>query len=100
MDPSNYLKRYPLPERWILLLISRKFKLSHSHQFKLLSYVYEIKRRDRLPLLLILIKAKLTWIYLNKNIQGKNKSRKLIDNLFEIRYPETSKLIAQGDFKL
>ncbi len=97
---ERLINRFSIWDRYVLKNIIKRLKLSQSNQQKLLTYCYEIKRLNHWSLYKILIKSNYRKILKNPNIQGKKIGEKVIKNIFNLRYPETTKLINKGLFKL
>lgn len=87
MDRFNFL------EKIILRKLLQKIHLSYSNLEKLFCYCYEIKRREQIALRKILRTCNCQQILHNDKLNRAQKGEQLLKNIFQKRFPLTSRLI-------
>lgn len=98
---SDYLQRFTPAQQKELRETISVLRLSFSNQNKFLEYIYEILQiNEILNFTKLIASLNIKEILADKNIQGKKKGEKVIEKLFEIRFPETTILIKEGKFSV
>lgn len=88
-----YLKKFSFFERIALKKLLKKVHFSYSNSVKLLSYIYEIKRRENIDTFIIMQNIDLRKITNDPSLSSRQKPELILKKLFEQRYPLTSNYI-------